>query len=246
MYSPDRYQRKRSHGEPWSQSLQLGSAKPLTKKQKKALAKQQQQQQQQRPSSIMSYGVDNHALASRASRFQAHLGNSTGYMKGALHLAIKVSLIVAQKRESNTPYRTVHERSLEAVVRHTHARPRARRLRGRRLGRNGERVHSQGRLPVRSMGQQATRSHAHASSPTCCCCRCRNIEKEYFRLNTAPDPAKVRPPDVLAKSLRHVQQNWVTQSKDYEWVTSQMKAIRQDLVLQNIHVHNSLLSVRTC
>lgn len=31
-----------------------------------------------------------------------------------------------------------------------------------------------------------------------------DIEKDYFRLNEAPDPASVRPPAVLRKSLDNV------------------------------------------
>ena len=33
---------------------------------------------------------------------------------------------------------------------------------------------------------------------------CMDIEKDYFRLNEAPDPSSVRPPAVLRKSLENV------------------------------------------
>lgn len=37
---------------------------------------------------------------------------------------------------------------------------------------------------------------------------CQNLEKPYFRLTGAPDPADVRPEDVLQKTLKLMSSKW--------------------------------------
>ncbi|KAI8074768.1 SAC3/GANP/Nin1/mts3/eIF-3 p25 family-domain-containing protein [Gongronella butleri] len=60
------------------------------------------------------------------------------------------------------------------------------------------------------------------------------ITKEYLRLTSAVDPATVRPPDVLKKSLKWVVRQY-NQKADYGTVVcSQLKSIRQDLMVQHI------------
>ncbi|CAL4953779.1 unnamed protein product [Urochloa decumbens] len=59
---------------------------------------------------------------------------------------------------------------------------------------------------------------------------CQEIEKEYLRLTRAPDPAEVRPEDVLQKALRMVE----TSKKNYLYKCDQLKSIRQDLTVQRI------------
>ncbi|VDM31243.1 unnamed protein product [Hydatigera taeniaeformis] len=61
----------------------------------------------------------------------------------------------------------------------------------------------------------------------------QELEKPYLRLTTAPDPANVRPPDVLKKAVAHVKQRWKERG-DYLWVCEQLKSIRQDLTVQRI------------
>uniref|UniRef100_A0A5K3ERC2 SAC3_GANP domain-containing protein n=1 Tax=Mesocestoides corti TaxID=53468 RepID=A0A5K3ERC2_MESCO len=61
----------------------------------------------------------------------------------------------------------------------------------------------------------------------------QELEKPYLRLTTAPDPANVRPPEVLEKALVHVKQRWKERG-DYLWVCEQLKSIRQDLTVQRV------------
>ncbi|XP_019192322.1 PREDICTED: SAC3 family protein A-like isoform X1 [Ipomoea nil] len=63
---------------------------------------------------------------------------------------------------------------------------------------------------------------------------CQEIEKRYLRLTSAPDPATVRPEEVLEKALLMVQNS----PKNYLYKCDQLKSIRQDLTVQ--HIHNGL------
>jgi hypothetical protein len=59
---------------------------------------------------------------------------------------------------------------------------------------------------------------------------CTEIEKRYLRLTSAPDPATVRPEEVLEKALLMVQ----ISPKNYLYKCDQLKSIRQDLTVQRI------------
>lgn len=59
---------------------------------------------------------------------------------------------------------------------------------------------------------------------------CQEIEKRYLRLTSAPDPATVRPEEVLEKALLMVQGS----QKNYFYKCDQLKSIRQDLTVQRI------------
>ncbi|KAL2549180.1 SAC3/GANP/Nin1/mts3/eIF-3 p25 family [Forsythia ovata] len=63
---------------------------------------------------------------------------------------------------------------------------------------------------------------------------CQEIEKRYLRLTSAPDPATVRPEEVLEKALIMVQNS----EKNYLYKCDQLKSIRQDLTVQ--HIRNEL------
>ncbi|KAL8051472.1 hypothetical protein ABFX02_06G150200 [Erythranthe guttata] len=63
---------------------------------------------------------------------------------------------------------------------------------------------------------------------------CQEIEKRYLRLTSAPDPATVRPEEVLEKALLMVQNS----PKNYLYKCDQIKSIRQDLTVQ--HIRNEL------
>ncbi|XP_062092766.1 SAC3 family protein A isoform X2 [Humulus lupulus] len=59
---------------------------------------------------------------------------------------------------------------------------------------------------------------------------CQEIEKRYLRLTSAPDPATVRPEEVLEKALLMVQNS----QKNYLYKCDQLKSVRQDLTVQRI------------
>ena len=60
------------------------------------------------------------------------------------------------------------------------------------------------------------------------------LEKSYFRLTSAPDPATVRPPAVLRQALERLLSHWA-EHREYAYLCDQMKAIRQDLTVQHVH-----------
>ncbi|XP_020248458.1 SAC3 family protein A isoform X2 [Asparagus officinalis] len=59
---------------------------------------------------------------------------------------------------------------------------------------------------------------------------CQEVEKRYLRLTSAPDPATVRPEEILEKALHMVQAS----QKNYLYKCDQLKSIRQDLTVQRI------------
>ena len=63
---------------------------------------------------------------------------------------------------------------------------------------------------------------------------CTKLEKRYLRLTSAPDPAQVRPEPVLEKWLGELRRMWSSKEKEWKYIEDQMRAIRQDLTVQNI------------
>jgi hypothetical protein len=69
---------------------------------------------------------------------------------------------------------------------------------------------------------------------------CQKLEKDYFRLTSAPVPSTVRPEDVLRESLILLKKKWENSSVEYVYMCSQFKSIRQDLTVQ--HIQNGELT----
>ena len=63
---------------------------------------------------------------------------------------------------------------------------------------------------------------------------CKNLEKSYFRLTSAPDPALVRPESVLQRHLIDLKLAYEKKSRDYKWISDQIRAVRQDLTVQGL------------
>lgn len=73
----------------------------------------------------------------------------------------------------------------------------------------------------------------------------QRLEKDYFRLTSAPQPSAVRPPAVLKKALQFIKTRWDNDEVDYIYMCSQLKSIRQDLMVQHaqddftVHVYET-------
>lgn len=63
---------------------------------------------------------------------------------------------------------------------------------------------------------------------------CTKLEKQYFRLSTAPDPSTVRPEEILKQALRMVKKKWRGKEAEYAYICDQLRSIRQDMMLQRI------------
>ena len=83
---------------------------------------------------------------------------------------------------------------------------------------------------------------------------CRELEKPFLRLTSAPDPASVRPPKVLEAALITLKKKWrvARKSEDTDaraemvaYMRSQLKAVRQDLVVQHIQTELTVAAYET-
>jgi len=54
-----------------------------------------------------------------------------------------------------------------------------------------------------------------------------DLEKQYLRLTTMPDPSQVRPEAVLKKSLKMLKKKWKSKEADYAVINEQFRSIRQ-------------------
>jgi hypothetical protein len=62
---------------------------------------------------------------------------------------------------------------------------------------------------------------------------CQTVEKDYYRLTSAPTSLTVRPFSVLVKALELVKKRWKS-NLDYSYCCNQLKSLRQDLMVQHV------------
>jgi hypothetical protein len=61
----------------------------------------------------------------------------------------------------------------------------------------------------------------------------QTLEKQYFRLTSAPNPSQVRPEYILRQTLELLKTKWRKES-NYGYICDQFKSMRQDLTVQRI------------
>lgn len=76
----------------------------------------------------------------------------------------------------------------------------------------------------RFLNVDSARSHAHTLKPV------------STVLPQPPDPATVRPQAVLEEAMQKISTSWAKGGIDYVFACSQLKAIRQDLVVGWMHL----------
>ncbi|TVY62868.1 THP3-like protein [Lachnellula suecica] len=62
---------------------------------------------------------------------------------------------------------------------------------------------------------------------------CQTLEKQYFRLTSAPIPSQVRPESILRQTLDLLKKKWKKEG-NYSYICDQFKSMRQDLTVQRI------------
>lgn len=62
---------------------------------------------------------------------------------------------------------------------------------------------------------------------------CKSLEKNYFRLTSAPKADTVRPLFILQETLELLKRKW-REENNYSYICDQLKSIRQDLTVQHI------------
>lgn len=62
---------------------------------------------------------------------------------------------------------------------------------------------------------------------------CQVLEKQYFRLTSAPNPSQVRPEPILRQTLDLLKKKWKKEG-NYGYICDQFKSMRQDLTVQRI------------
>lgn len=93
-----------------------------------------------------------------------------------------------------------------------------------------ERFHSPRANTPRNQYQATSNKRGHIIEGTC-----EDLEKQYLRLTSEPDPLKVRPQRVLERSLEFVIDKYKKEpNTGYAYVNNQLKSIRQDITVQHI------------
>jgi hypothetical protein len=73
---------------------------------------------------------------------------------------------------------------------------------------------------------------------------CMDIEKDYYRLTSAPVSSAVRPMAVLVKALKRVKEQWKA-NKDYPYCCNQLKVASSTPITSAAHPHIHGIDVAT-
>lgn len=88
-------------------------------------------------------------------------------------------------------------------------------------------------VPVSKLGCTSVRKVPECSYVASRFLSIRTPLELYFSCPQPPDPATVRPQAVLQDAMQNISEKWAKGGMDYIYACSQLKAIRQDIVVRS-------------
>lgn len=139
-------------------------------------------------------------------------------------------------RSSPPPWRQTNNHAFESRITHPHTDKRQR-MDHKNLSKSKANLEMRRRrFEVDSPSPARTESPVPSVNEGPIVGRCQDLEKNYFRLTSAPNADSVRPLPVLQKTLDFLKRKW-RRDNNYGYICDQFKSLRQDLTVQ--HIRNS-------